>query len=317
MGKEELNEKIVSTIVYYDVLNYPLTSFEIWKYLLARNTKHETHNKEKKTEVALGDIVIALENEEIKKYVGEYRGYYFLKGRKDLAQLRIERNKLSEIKFKKILSVARWLRFIPFIRMIGVTGRVAMKNAEAKSDLDLLIVLEKGFIFTGRFLVTVFVHLLGKRRHGKKITDRICLNYYIATGSLSIDLKDLFSSSEYFFMLPIFGEEVWRNFQKENSWIKNFRENYYVSDVPNMKMIGDSFFSEKLRRLGEKILGRKTIEEKMKKFQLKKIKSNPKTKKRDSMIIADDDSLVFLPDPQGPKVYGKFRKKMNHIGILD
>ncbi len=42
-----------------------------------------------------------------------------------------------------------------------------MKNTEIKSDLDLLIILKHGHIFTGRLLTTLLVHIMGKKIWGK------------------------------------------------------------------------------------------------------------------------------------------------------
>src|SRR3990172_2665738 len=191
-----LSKHILTTITYYDVLDYPLTSFEIWKYLTTHNSQPTILNP---PPCSLADIVKGLEDESLKKFIEEYRGFSFLKGRKGLVEQRIKRGKLAEEKYKILLGVAKILRFAPYVRMIAVTGRMAMKNTEEKSDLDLLVVLKHGKIFTGRTLVPLLVHLLGKRRHKGKITDRVCLNYFITTRSLEISLKDLYSSSEYYF----------------------------------------------------------------------------------------------------------------------
>ena len=56
---------------------------------------------------------------------------------------------LKRFGIKKVMlfSMIAWvLRFVPFVRMIGVTGGLAMKNANAKSDWDLLLVIKYGKI---------------------------------------------------------------------------------------------------------------------------------------------------------------------------
>src|SRR3989339_857741 len=263
-----LSRNILSTLIYYDLLDYPLTSFEIWRYLLSRNAE---------SEVSLVDVVKELEGEEVKKYTEEYQGYYFLKGRKDLVEQRLERNKISEKKFKKILKIAKWLRLVPFVRMIAVTGTVAMKNADKKSDLDLLIVLKQGRIFIGRTLVTLLTHLLGARRYGEKITDRICLNYFITTGSLEIELKDVFSASEYAFARPVYGKEPFKKFQKANGWIKDFMPNYQVDETEGMKILGDSWVVGAVRDFGEVIFGFDFLESWLKGWQTERIARDPRT----------------------------------------
>ncbi len=310
--QSELSQKILATIAYYDVSDYPLTVFELWKYLISNQQSADSDQKNNK--VVIADIIDALEAEDLKKQVETFRGYYFLPGRIDLVAQRIERDKISEEKYRIIRWVVRFLRFVPFVRMILVTGRVAMKNANRKSDLDLLICLEKGRIFTGRTLVTFTAQLLGRRRHGKKITDRICLNYFITTDSLEIEMQDLFASSEYSFTLPLFGFDYFQEFQKANSWIVKYHENYTPIETPNLKIISDNYFSKLIRRSGEKMFNFNFLEQKLKTWQTKRIASDLRTKKAGSLIVANDDSLVFLPEPQGPKVFEVFKMKMEKLG---
>ncbi len=301
----ELAQNIFATICYYDVLDYPLTVFEIWKYLIS-----EQESKSKIEKNTLVDVMDTLEDDNLKKKIETHQGYYFLSGRKDLVVQRIERNKISEEKFKIIRRVVKFLRFVPFARMILVTGRVAMKNADRKSDLDLLICLQAGRIFTGRTLVTLVTQLLGKRRYGKKITNRICLNYFITTKSLEIEMQDLFASSEYSFALPVFGFDVFRKFQKENGWIGKYHENYAPAKIPNLKVIADNQFSKTIRNAGEKIFDSNFLEQKLKIWQIKRIMNDPRTNMPGSLIVANDDSLVFLPEPQGPKVFEAFQERL-------
>jgi len=304
-----LAKNIIATVIYYDILNYPLTSFEIWKYLIS---SQETRKSEQK-KVSLFDVIKNLENEELRQYFEEYQGFYFLRGRKKLVEQRIERNKISENKFRIIKKAVWFLRFSPFIRMIAVTGRIAMKNADKKSDLDLLIALKKNRIFIGRILATAIVHILGIRRYKNKITDRICLNYFITNKSLEISLKDLFSSSEYFFAVPVFGWETFRDFHKKNDWIRNYRPNFEPRCINSLKLIEDSNFSKFTRKAGEILIGWNFIENIFKKIQTKRIDRDPRTHKAGSFVTASNNELVFLPNPQGPEVFSIFEEKMRKM----
>lgn len=305
-----LSKYILATIVYYDVVDYPLTVFEIWKYLTTHNSETGSRNAQY---FSLAAVLNELENENLKKIIETHRGFYFLPGRKNLVEQRMRRNKLAEEKYKRLLRVVNVLRFAPYIRMIAATGRLAMKNTEKKSDLDLLVVLEHGKIFTGRILVTLFVHLLGKRRHRGKIANRVCLNYFITTDSLEIGLKDIYSSSEYYFMVPLFDLGTFREFQVKNSWIKNYKTNYKGENALSLKALPDIFLAKVIRGMAEAICGFDFIENFLKKFQLRRIMKNPKTHQAGSMVIANNEALIFLPSPQGPKIYDKFQDRLNSL----
>lgn len=311
-----LSKYILATIVYYDIFNYPLTPFEIWKYLITYGVDQYDHlgQEDRRDGFSLYEIFEELEGKNLKGKLKSENGFYFLPGREKLAGQRIKRSKISEIKFKTIRKVVFFLRFAPFVRMIAVTGRIAMKNAEKRSDLDLFIILKSGRIFTGRTFVTLLVHLMGKRRYGSKIANRICLNYFIAEDSLEIAVKDLFASSEYFFIVPVFGEDVFKKFQKDNIWIKEYHGNFAPNRIGNLKTSADTLFSKTIRRLCEKIFSFDIFENNLKKWQKERIEKDPRTHQEGSMVMADEHTLVFLPNPHGPKVYEKFREKMEKLG---
>lgn len=311
-SNSKLAKNILATIIYYDGLNYPLTSFEAWKYMM--RTDYYAPDKEPLA-VSLAEVSLQLSGESLAKYIQHQNGFYFLKGRQKLVAKRIANAKISDGKLKRLRTLAWWLRLIPFVRMIGVTGRLAMKNAQAKSDWDIFVVLKHGRIWTGRTLLTIFVHLLGKRRHGKKITDRVCLNFFVTDESLEVTTKDLFSASEYMFLFPLFGCEVYERFQIRNQWIRSMKPTYALAGSCPLKTISDSKASVAIRGAGEKILGFDALEKILKKIEKKKIMQNPKTAKEGSLISADDDALVFLPNPHGPRVFDLFKEKVEHLNM--
>lgn len=304
-----LSKNILSTLCYYDVLDYPLTSFEIWKYLMSHNTEHITHSR-------LAEVIDELESSNLNKYIEELEGFYFLKGRKSLVEARLHKNKISGDKLKRLRRIVWFLRFVPYIRMIAATGTLAMKNAEKESDWDLLIVLKKGRIWTGRTLATFLLHIIGKRRYGDKIKNRVCLNYFITTNSLEIRTKDLFSANEYYFLLPLFDAgSYYKKFQLRNSWIKDFKLNYSLNEIMGPRVLVDSEMSSFIRTFLEKVFGWNFLEKRLGDWEKRKIENNPKTGIAGSYIQASDDALIFLPEPQGPKVFEEFKRRLEAFNI--
>jgi len=307
---DKLNKNILATIIYYNGLNYPLTAFEVWKYLI--RTDYHADNSHA-TQITLPEVIKQLREKNLKEYIESQNGFYFLKGQDYLVKKRIENNKISVGKLNKLLRITKWLRFIPFVKMIGVTGALAMKNATAKSDLDLLIVLKHGKIWTGRTLVTLFLHIIGKRRHGTKIVDRICLNFFITDDSLEIITKDLFSANEYMFLFPLYGWKTYKRFQIRNQWIKSMKPAYSLSEIPPLKTFSDSHVSKIVRTAGEIIFSADWIENWLRKIEKKRIMQNPKTHQEGSMVYAGDDALIFLPNPHGPEVFEQFKEGVSRL----
>jgi hypothetical protein len=307
-----LSNSILTTLCYYDCLNFPLTAFEVWKNLMV-NSEQRAMSKE--AEHSLGEVMKELYSGNLAVQIEEFRGFYFLKGRKDLVDQRIERNKISVEKIKKLRKYINISRFIPFVRMVALTGRLAMKNAEMKSDWDVLIVLQKGKIWTGRTLVTIVLQIFGKRRYKDKIKNRVCLNHFITTGSLEINLQDLFSAHEYSWIVPIFDTGFFNKFQIRNSWIRDYRPNYCLSDLYPKGIITDSKVTLFFRRWLEKMVSANWIETNLQVWQKKKISRNPKTNQAGSYIEATNEALVFLPEPQGPKIYECYMEKLKRFCV--
>jgi predicted nucleotidyltransferase len=310
-----LCKNILATVVYYDGFDYPLTVFEIWKYLIKTDYyAGDVENSQEK--ITLAKITEKLSSDEnLKKFIENKSGFYFLKGREQLTIRRIKNNELSARKFQILTKTVKWLRLVPFVKMIAVTGTLAMKNAKIESDLDLLIVLKQGKIWTGRTLVTFILHILKKRRHNKKIADRICLNFFLADESLEIMIKDLFSASEYMFLYPLYGWETYIKFQIKNRWIKSMKPEYALEELPPIKLIEDSSFSKIFRKGGEYIFSAGWIERGLKKIEKKRIARNPKTHQNDSLVRVDDEALIFWPQPHGPKIFQQFKEKIGKLSI--
>jgi len=307
---DALNKNILATIIYYDGLNYPLTSFEVWKYLI--RSDYYAHGSEP-AGVSLAEITDRLQDKGIAKFIEHENGFHFLKGQRHLVKRRIALGKISAGKMKRLQHIVFWLRFVPFVRMIGVTGALAMKNAKMKSDWDLLIVLKYGKIWTGRTLVTLAVHMFKKRRHGSKIADRLCLNFFVTDQSLEVITKDLFSANEYMFLFPLFGWETFLKFQMRNRWIADMKPSYALCEIPPLKTLVDSNASRSIRHVGELVFSARWIESWFRKVEKKRIMKNPKTHQEGSLVYANDDALIFLPDPHGPKVFEKFKEKIQEM----
>jgi predicted nucleotidyltransferase len=299
-----LTKNIIATLAYYDVMEYSLTAFEVWKHFLA------VENEVPREEATLPAIVEALNMLVREGRVREDRGFYFLPDRTGLVDQRLSEGKVSIARLRRLRHLVVWLRFLPFVRMIGVTGSLAMEKGEAESDWDLLVVLKRHFIFTGRAVITLFLHLIGKRRHGEKTRNRVCLNYFITDESLEIGTKDLYSAHEYRFLIPLFGWSVYRKFEMSNRWIVRFQPQFFLSEKPSLLLVRENAFASRCRFILERILSWRWLERVLRTWQQQKIAANPLSSLPESYIEASDRALIFLPKPRGPKTFVAFRDRL-------
>ncbi len=302
-----LRKNILATVTYYDVLDFPLTAFEVWKHLVTHDEGQEVPPEP----VTFREVREFLIFGSLTDKVLECDGFYFLVGREALVSERIRSEKLSVSKLKRMKKLARLLVHVPYVRMIGATGSLSMKHGSRGSDWDMFVVLRSGKIWIGRTLLTLFLHVIGKRRHGKKISNRACLNYFVTDDNLEIATKDLFSANEYRFLIPLFSFDVFRRFEAKNTWIRKYKPNFSLTLTPSRWLVEESFPTLHLRDRQEKFFDLFALERWLSLWQKAKIERNPKTRQEGSLIEANDRMLIFLPEPRGPVVFQKFKERLH------
>lgn len=344
MNLNLLEKSILATIAYYDVLAYPLTGFEVFKYLInpshiiAQFKPEQALASESLAQPCFLDTLKALKNKPLKNYIEEKNGFYFLKNRAKLYKTRIERQKISDQKWKKARKIIKYLQIIPYLRMIAISGSLAIANTKKQSDIDLLIITKHKRIWTNRFLITSFIHLLGKRRHNKKTADRLCLNHYITDKSLKIDFPSLYNAQTYAHLMPVSEIEpgIYKKFQKANQWIENYLAFYPASpdaslakserasqggseqNDSNQRLIKNRKVLRKIARFQEIILNTflGTILEKILAiFQKTIMKKHLPPARGEGRVITDDFQLEFHPASPEVKILDKYNKIMLKLGF--
>ena len=227
-----IERAIIKTLIYADIFDYPLTLTEIEKYLI--KVKNQPFDfGEIRFPFAQGrneKVKITIKNLKNKKILYEKDGYYFLQRKKYIVKERKERKVYSERKIEIACKVASFLKFIPSVKLIGITGALAVNNSKKDDDLDLIVITSSKLLWTTRFLVTLLVELLGVRRHpgGFVTSDKICLNMFLDEEHLSLPIKDrdLFSAHEIIQVKPIYDRnQTYQRFLQENLWVKKYLPN--------------------------------------------------------------------------------------------
>lgn len=206
-----MNTASFLAILYADVFNYPLKKEEREKWQIKfRSWKLETRSL--KLPFKIKD------------------GYYCLCGREHLIKLRQQRQKYSQEKLFLAQKVSHILKFIPFVKLIAVTGALAVENSPQNDDIDLLIITKKNRVWLTRLLSIIFLEILGKRRRPKDkiIKDKICLNMFLDENNLEVPQKErnLYVGHEVAQIRPLFNKDyTYEKFLLNNKWVKEYLPN--------------------------------------------------------------------------------------------
>lgn len=212
-----LTSSILQTLAYADIFDYPLTGHEVWDYLIG-GTKVES----KVVQEQLGILA------DLKRICADGE-FYFLKGRNESVEMRKKREGWSKNKWEIAQRTAGKLRIIPTVKMVGITGALAMNNCEEKDDIDLLIVASENCLWLTRLLILLISPILGIRRRKSKdivVKDKICFNLFLEENHLKIEPENLFLAHEIVQVKPILDkDQTYRKFMEENSWVKEYLPN--------------------------------------------------------------------------------------------
>lgn len=202
-SSENLLHSVFQTLAYADVFNYPLTAREIHRYLTLSN-------------ISLDQVTQTLQERAFFSNIGDY---YTLSGREEIVQTRRRREKVAQRLWQKAARYARFLARLPFVRMVAVTGSLAMNNTEDGNDIDYMIVTAPSHLWTCRAL-TLLVARIAKLEHVS-----LCPNYLVTTHALKIEEHSLYVAHEMTQMIPVFGMETYAEMRRLNNWLTDYLPN--------------------------------------------------------------------------------------------
>jgi len=198
-----IERAILETLVYSDIFEHPLKLKELHRFLPMRADEQELTRAMHSLN---GRVVMKDE-------------FYFLVDREEIVDIRKQR----EARSKKLLPIAlnygHVLGALPFVRMVALTGSLAVLNLSKNSDFDYMLVTAKGRVWTAR----AFALLLN--RVARSFGHTICPNLIVSESALEWPLHDLYSARELCQMIPITGMDVYQGLMKVNQWAREFLPN--------------------------------------------------------------------------------------------
>jgi hypothetical protein len=142
---------------------------------------------------------------------------------------------------------------VPFVRMVAITGTLAMENVDTDADVDFFIVTDPRRVWLSRSLSIALVY------RGRLERVDICPNYVISSDALDQFDRSFFSAHELAQMVPIYGLDVYERLIQSNCWAATYLPNAFGSEpgvrqCHRAKGMGLSSFRSSLKRGAERAL---------------------------------------------------------------
>lgn len=207
---------VFKTLAYADVFDFPLTAGEVKRFLISSRR------------YSLAEINQALRQLPCRD------NYYFLPGRQAIVDLRKKREVWSQQKMGLARRVGEWLKLVPTIKMVAVTGALAMANAQKNDDIDLLIVSRAGTLWLTRLLTVLLAELVSHRRRpgDQQVKDKICLNMFLDEAHLALPSgeRNLYTAHEVVQAKLLWDRDgTYQQFIKKNLWFQKYLGNWKPS----------------------------------------------------------------------------------------
>jgi len=242
----DLKKAIIKVVAYFDMFDYPLTDFEVWKYLSVKynfievkkilylmSLRGSESDRSNLVFVPLTEIASpSARNDNLETK----NGFYFFSGRNGIINARMARYNFADRKFKRALRVAKLFKLIPWIKMIAVGNIMGAHNLKDESDIDLFIITQNKRIWLARFFAAALMKILRLRPEEKNTRDKICLSFFVSEEEM--DLKGLMIENDIYFihwlagLVPIFDVgDMYKKFIQENFWLNEFLPNWMPAEI--------------------------------------------------------------------------------------
>ncbi len=301
-------QAILRTVAYFDIFNYPLTAWEVWKWLLGGTPT---------VQVAYPEVVEALQSSTVlQEKLDHHQGFYFLRGRAENVQLRQERYRLALTKLERAQRFAQTLARLPYVRAVFACNSLGLANARSESDIDFFILVKRGHVWAVRLLAAGWAKLRKLRPRPANRQDTFCLSFFLADDALNLHTLRL-PADPYLTMwlatlVPLYDPanlraQVW----SENAWVQAALPHAQPRDLSAMRSA-----SAWRATWAAPLVGLAWFERLAEKIQQRVLAPNLRTlANQDSRVVMNDTMLKFHDNDRRAEYARMFQERLATLGI--
>jgi len=222
---QDVSKAIVRTLCWFSLFSYPLTAFEIWKWLcrpLKPYTLEEVYR-------------VLAEDPWLREKIQSQDGYFSLAEAplREWIPLRQERFLDAARKYRKLRNAVRLFSLLPMVRGVAASNTLAWWHTRPQSDIDLFVIVRPGTVWTARFFMVLPFLLLRRRPqmagdHIRRIKlDPFCFSFFVTDRALDLSKvalpKDIYLAYWVRSLQPILDRKgIFQTFQEANHWVSRW-----------------------------------------------------------------------------------------------
>lgn len=296
ISSPRLEDAIVKTVAFFDVLEYPLTVQEVSDRLLGYVASES-------------DILVCLRGTD---RLIMMRGYVVFPGRERLIEQRLSQVAADQRLWKRVRKYAWVFRVVPFVQEVYICNRLAITQGTDESDIDVFVVARQGRMFFVRTLLLGLFQLFGVRRHGSRVAGRFCLSFFVDSSSRDLEGFSDSSSDVYFaywllLLRPLFAHE---DIRFSNPWLeKYFPRELVIRQAQQTQSSGSSFVRRGLERLFSGTFG-DFVEKRLVSWQLLRARKKFEAMGSPHGVVLTEHALKFHDRDMRRQYFSEWRKRV-------
>jgi hypothetical protein len=205
--------KILKTLLYFDIFSYPLNDQEIYRFLSCEG-------------VTFTEVVTSLEELTREKYIFQFQELYSVQNNEAIISRRLRGNQEALKCLPLARKQAKLISKFPFVRAVLASGSLSKGYMDNNSDLDFFVICERNRIWISRMLLALYKRIFLFNSH-----KNFCINYYVDTGHLEIDEKNIFTATELATLIPLSNAKMYFELLAANKWLLDMFPNFKSRDI--------------------------------------------------------------------------------------
>ena len=150
-------------------------------------------------------------------------------GREAIVETRKRRAQVAARLWTKAARYGQIIASLPFVRMVAITGSLAMNNTDEGKDVDYMIVTAPNHLWICRAFALLIARI------AKLEGIHLCPNYLITTNALELKERSLYVAHELAQMVPLSGMEIYDEMRRLNDWVDDYLPN--ASGAPELSQM--------------------------------------------------------------------------------
>lgn len=279
----DLERSILRTVCFFSLFDYPLTTFEVWKWLAEPTVAY-----------TIQDVRHVLASSDwLAKRLEHHDGSVVLKGKGHLLATRHRRFVDAARKYHRLKRVGRYLALLPMVRAVAACNTLAWNNTKPESDIDLYILATPGTLWLTRLLTVTPFALLGMRPKVGAI-DPVCFSFFAASSAtamrgLCLSGRDLYLGQWVRSLVPVIDRGEFAGIATNNGWVEHLFPNSFAMKTAVTRRV--SFRPKHTSRLA------RIFEPFARLIQKPRLPSDIRgLANRDTRVVINDRMLKFHPN---------------------